>query len=116
MPLLIGSNMTESTLARLTNLELDTGIGRTGVLDRLRPVIGDSVETVFDEYARAFPDVTNEDLLLIIEDEMFFGLRTREYAQLKNAAAHASVYSYVLDWRSQAISGLLKSAHSLKFR
>lgn len=114
VPLLIGSNMTESTLARLTDLERDIGISREDVVDRLRPVLGDSVEFVFDAYARTWPDAVHEDLQLFIEAEMFCGLQTREYAQLKRATAQAPVYAYVLDWRSQAIDGLLKSAHSLE--
>ncbi|MBV8594171.1 MAG: carboxylesterase/lipase family protein [Caulobacteraceae bacterium] len=110
IPLLIGSNQTETTLHHLDGLPSDDH----GVKEKLRPVLGARTDAVVDGYRRVWRDLSPGDLLLYIDADK--GMRTGSIrlAESKLAVARSPVFMYLLAWRSNELDGRLKAVHGLE--
>jgi para-nitrobenzyl esterase len=101
VPLIIGTNRDE---ARFMLMMLGPeGAGRLPPLsdedlpERLRVGCDSGVEGLVAHYRRAYPDLSNHDLLLRIESEQF-RIRSLRLAEAKAAGGNAPVFVYLFGW------------------
>ena len=115
VPLIIGSNQTESTLlGHLTELPAIAALDESGVRARLQLILGDNTVKIVDAYRRVWPKASPGDLLLYIEADRMMRIGSIELAEHKLAGSTAPVFMYLFSWRGSALNGLLKSAHGLE--
>lgn len=115
VPLMIGSNQTESTLlGHLTGLPVIAALDEPGVRARLQPVLGDNTVKIIDAYRRAWPKASPGDLLLYIEADRMMRIGSIQLAEHKLSGSTAPVFMYLFSWRGRALNGLLKAAHGLE--
>src|SRR4030095_8596892 len=81
VPLLIGSNQTESTLlGHLTDLAGIAPLGESGIRSRLMPILGDHTARIVDGYRRTWPNASPGDLLLYIEADRMMRIGSLQFA------------------------------------
>jgi para-nitrobenzyl esterase len=115
VPLLIGSNQTESTLlGHLTALPAIAALDEAGVRARLQPLIGNDTVKIVDGYRRVWPQASPGDLLLYIEADRMMRMGSIRLAERKLTGGTAQVFMYLFSWQGTALNGLFKSAHGLE--
>jgi para-nitrobenzyl esterase len=115
VPLLIGSNQTESTLlGHLTELGRIAALDESGVKSRLMPILGDHTARIVEGYRRSWPNAAPGDLLLYIEADRMMRIGSIQLAERKLAGSTAPVFMYLFSWQGTALDGLFKSAHGLE--
>ena len=116
IPFMAGNSATETTheLARDRRnffLEEDEVHRR---LVRYLQVDAADVKRIMEAYRAASPNASPSDLLVAITTDYQYLRNTRREAALQAAAGRAPVYSYIFDWRSPGMDGLLKSFHGME--
>jgi para-nitrobenzyl esterase len=115
VPLLIGSNQTESTLlGHLTDLRGIAALDESGMRTRLMPILRDHTSRMLEGYRRAWPNASPGDLLLYIEADRMMRIGSIRLAERKLAGSTAPVFMYLFSWQGTALDGLFKSAHGLE--
>jgi para-nitrobenzyl esterase len=115
IPLLIGTNQTESTLlAHLNELPALAALDDAGLHGRLAPLLGTRAEPILAAYRRAWPKAAAGDLLLLIEADHLMRMPSIELAEHKLAGSSAPVFMYLLTWRTGALGGQFKTPHGLE--
>jgi para-nitrobenzyl esterase len=115
VPLLIGTNQTESTLlGHLTELSRIAALDESGLTSRLQPSLGDHTARIVDGYRRTWPKASPGDLLLYIEADRMMRIGSIQLAERKLAGSKAPVFMYLFSWEGPALDGLFKSAHGLE--
>jgi para-nitrobenzyl esterase len=115
VPLLIGSNQTETTLLdHLVELAVVNALDWAGVRARLLPSLAGNTDRVIATYRRNFPKASPPDVLLYIEADQLMREDSIRLAERKFAGSSAPVYMYLFTWRTDAIDGLLKACHGLE--
>ena len=115
VPLLIGSNQTESTLlGHLTALPAIAALDEPGMLRRLQSVLGSHTAKIVDGYRRVWPKASAGDVLLYIEADRMMRMGSIELAERKLAGSAAPVFMYLFRWEGPALNGWFKSAHGLE--
>jgi len=115
VPLLIGSNQTESTLlGHLTDLRSIAALDESGIRSRLTPILKDNTARIVEGYRRAWPNASAGDLLLYIEADRMMRIGSIQLAERKLAGSTAPVFMYLFSWQGTALDGLFKSAHGLE--
>jgi para-nitrobenzyl esterase len=112
VPLIIGTNKDEAALFLVREPNAGT-LTHEGLIQRLRPVLGERTEEIVRVYRRERPDASPWDLLVGIssEDRRLLSI---DLAEQKAAGGPAPVYMYLFTWESDAAGGLMKAAHSLE--
>ena len=115
VPLLIGSNQTESTLlGHLTGLPAIAALDEEAVRARLQPTLGDHTGKIVEGYRRVWPNASPGDRLLYIEADRMMRMGSIQLAERKLAGSTAPVFMYLFSWQGTALDGLFKSAHGLE--
>jgi para-nitrobenzyl esterase len=115
VPLLIGTNQTETTLlTHLTELAVVDALDWAGVRERLLPALQGNTDRVIETYKRIWPTTKPGDVLLYIEADQLMRMNSIRLAERKLAGSSAPVFMYLFTWRGNAVNGLLKSAHGLE--
>jgi para-nitrobenzyl esterase len=115
VPLIIGSNQTESTLlGHLTELPAVAALDDAGLHTRLTPLLKDKADKVIAGYRRAWPKASPGDLLLLIEADHLMRINSIRLAERKLAGSTAPVFMYLFDWSGNGLGGRFKSAHGLE--
>jgi para-nitrobenzyl esterase len=114
VPLLIGSNRTESTLFEIADLPKIAAFDEAGMRARLAPALGANSDKIVNAYRRVWPKATPGELVLYIEADRVMRVHAIRFAERKMANSTTPVFMYLFNWRGNAISGLLKSCHGLE--
>jgi para-nitrobenzyl esterase len=110
--LLIGSNSEESSLyvAPLPGLAQTTESDLRAAADRFRR----DPDRLLTAYRLRRPHATRPELLVAILSDGMFGWGTRRFADAHADLQRGSTYVYEYDWRSNALGGVLGSAHLME--
>ena len=106
VPLVIGTNEHEARFMTFMAPGLAGGgpeISDGELVERLRDGCDHGVEGLVAHYRRAHPDLSNFDLLLLIESEQF-RIRSLRLAEPKVAGGRAPVYSYLFRRTASAVA------------
>ena len=115
VPLLVGSNQTESTLlGHLTGLPAIAALDEGAMRAQLQPLLRDNTARIVEGYRRAWPKASPGDLLLYIEADRMMRMGSIQLAERKLAGSSAPVFMYLFSWQGAALDGLFKSAHGLE--
>lgn len=114
IPLLIGSNQTETTQFRMHDLAAEANMDEATLVELLRSRLGEDTNRIVNAYKTSWPKAKPSEILLNIEADMMFRINAIRFAERKLTGATAPVYMYIFDWRGNAIHGLLRAAHGLE--
>ncbi len=106
VPLIIGTNEHEARFMTFMAPELAGGgppIDDAELIERLAGGCDHGVEGLVAHYRRAFPELSNVDLLLLVESEQF-RIRSLRLAEPKVTGGRAPVYSYLFRRTSAAVA------------
>jgi para-nitrobenzyl esterase len=112
VPLLIGCNRDETA----TFLAWDSKarvLTEQELFERLKPMLGDRLESVLGVYRKTRPEASPWDLLIAITSEQL-RIPTVRLAELKSADKSAPVYMYLFTWESNVKDYLFKAGHALE--
>ncbi|HKV04340.1 MAG TPA: carboxylesterase/lipase family protein [Candidatus Acidoferrales bacterium] len=113
VPLLVGSNETETTffmggddaLFSLDEAELRT---------RLKPITGEATEEVIAVYRKARPNATPSDLFFVITSDQRIRMGAITQAERKSALGRAPAYAYFFAWKAPIDGGKWRTPHTLE--
>ncbi len=108
---LTGTNRHEMTLFRVADTSLGS-LGEDGVRERLRRVVGEQADAIFETYRKIRPDASSQELWLDLATDVVF--RIPAIRLLEAQATHAPVWSYLFTWETPVFGGMLKSTHALE--
>jgi para-nitrobenzyl esterase len=115
VPLLIGTNQTETTLlAHWPELEAIDSLDQAGMHARLAPILGENASKIIEVYQRIWPKASPGDLLLYIEADKLMRVNAVDLAEAKLQRSRTPTYMYLFAWRTAAVNGFLKAAHGLE--
>jgi para-nitrobenzyl esterase len=115
IPLMIGSNQTESTLlGHLTELPAIDALDESGMRARLQQLLGNSAARIVEAYRHVWPKASPGDLLLYIEADRMMRMGSIQLAEQKLKGGGAPVFMYLFSWKGNALDGRLKAAHGLE--
>ena len=115
VPLLIGTNQTESTLlGHLTELPAIAALDDAGMHARLAPLLKADTDPIIAAYRKAWPKATPGDILLLIEADRIMRIPSIHLAEHKLAGSTAPVFMYLLTWKTGALGGLFKTPHGME--
>lgn len=112
IPIIIGTNRHENS----TFLTLDPKrkkLTEPELQERLRPILGDKVDSVIATYKKTRPEATPWDLFVALTSE---GTRRASIAlaERKAAASPDPVYMYLLTWETDYLGDLFRACHILE--
>ncbi|MDF0542783.1 carboxylesterase/lipase family protein [Sphingobium sp. H39-3-25] len=111
---LIAGNMATETTAELahdrSNFALPEAEVRRRLIRYLQVAEAES-DRVMAAYKALRPSASPSDLLVAITTDYQYLRNTRRMAELQAKAGAAAVYTYIFDWRTPVMDGLLKSPH-----
>jgi para-nitrobenzyl esterase len=111
VPVIIGNNRTEMTLfADPAAFSLD----EAGMKTRVKGMLGEHTDEVIQVYRRANPQATPSDLFFLIWTDDPTTIYSNNIAERRAALGKAPTYRYRFDWETPALSGRLKSPHTLE--
>ncbi len=116
IPFMAGNTASETRLKmasdpRNFSLEPDEVQRRTARFLQIDPV---EAGRIMEAYRDADPRASVSDLLGAISTDYAYIRNTRRAALLQAAAGRAPVYTYLFNWRTPALEGLLQSPHSVE--
>ncbi len=110
--LLIGTNRDELALF-LARDPRRRRLEESELRKRLKPLLGDRMESILGVYKRTRPDATPWDLLIgIVSEDRRIGCI--KLVERKLAVGTAPVYMYLFTYQSDFLGGLLKAGHALE--
>lgn len=111
---MIAGNMATETTAELahdkTNFTLDAKEVQRR-LTRYLQVDSGTTQTILSAYRDGMKGASPSDLLVAITTDYQYLRNTRRMASLQARSGKAPVYSYIFNWRTPVMDGLLKSPH-----
>ncbi len=116
VPLMIGTNRTETTLFSLAD-EAAFNLDDAGLMARMTESLGRrNAEAAVRTYKTVYPTATPSDLYFLMGTDRSSGFRrgATQIAELKAAAGGAPVHLYELLWATPAMGGRLRSPHGLE--
>ena len=116
VPLLIGTNLTETTLFSLGD-EAAFHLDDAGLLARMTATLGQrNGEAAVRLYRGVYPEASPSDLYFIMGADRSSGFRRGaiQIAELKAAQGGAPVHLYQLLWKTPVMDGRLRSPHGLE--
>lgn len=114
IPLIIGSNMTETTLFAQGDL-LAFDLDAEGLKGRLVAMMGTTTgNAALDLYKSLYPSDTPADLYFKITTDRGAGLASTRVADLKAAQGRAPVFLYEFHFTTPVMDGRLRSPHGLE--
>jgi para-nitrobenzyl esterase len=114
VPLLIGTCLTEGTMLHDPVLEQIFALDEVRLVARMSKVFGEKADRLYKQYRQQWPEVTAGELFLLIEAGSGFRRSAIEFADAKQGSGPASVFMYVLEWRSKARNGMVMASHGLE--
>jgi para-nitrobenzyl esterase len=116
VPLIVGSNLTETTLFSLGD-EAAFRLDHSGLLARMSAALGQrNGEAAVRLYRHVYPAASPSDLYFIMGSDRsaFFRRGAIQIGELRAAQGHAPTYLYELLWKTPAMNGQLRSPHGLE--
>ena len=116
IPLLIGSNMTETTLFAMLGDPQAFALDDAALAQRLKDSLGvATAPAALALYRRLHPQASPSDLFFLISSDRSSGFRRGaiQIAEAKAAQGQAPVYLYELLWKTPAWDGKLRTPHGL---
>ncbi len=116
VPLMIGTNLTETTLFTLGDqaaFQLDDA----GLQARMTAMLGQrNGEAAVKTYRAAWPKASPSDLYFLMTTDRSSGFRrgATQIAELKAAEGRAGVHLYQMLWKTPVMDGMLRSPHGLE--
>src|SRR5439155_12351640 len=104
VPMLIGSNETETTFF-LASDEALFSLDEAGLRARLLPIVHDAADNLIGVYRKARPHASPSDLFFWITSEQRIRLGAITQAERKSALGKAPAYMYFLTWKAPADGG-----------
>ena len=119
MPLIIGTNLHETTLflwladEAFRSNPVGWSPDNRALIERLRGSCGDRVDDLVAAYRKIKPGASNGDLYVAISsDNMRVG--SIRFAEARSATGRAPVYMYLFTWESPFGGGGLRAAHGFE--
>lgn len=113
IPLMIGTNKDEMTLFFGLAPWLE-GLDEAAARERVRMMVGEPGEDIFEAYRRARPADAPRDLVLAVATDQSMRIPSLIMADRKVAQHAAPVYVYLFEWETPVLGGRLKSPHALE--
>ncbi len=116
IPVIVGSNLTEETMLRVTTgrLEEIMGIDEAGLEAVLIKAFKGKAKDILRTYKDKWPKATPGEIFFLIESDAGFRRSAVAFSELKAQGAEAPVYMYLLEWKSGAMNGMIQAAHGLE--
>jgi para-nitrobenzyl esterase len=111
IPLLIGSNETEMTVAAKP---ADFAFSADGLRARMAPQLGDRLDAVLAVYRAGRPSATPSELYHFMTADLRTTRPTHLQAERQSVQNHAPVYLYRMAWRTPVDGGKLMSPHGIE--
>jgi len=112
VPLIVGSNRTETTVFSMGD-PASFSLDEAGLSSRIVALLGQQAEAVLQTYRRVNPKATPSDLFFLIGSDHRYTGPAMKTAERRAALGKAPVYSYFFTWETPIENGKLKSPHSL---
>jgi para-nitrobenzyl esterase len=113
VPMLIGSNETETTFFLGTDDKLFS-MDEADLRMRLKAITGDATEHILDVYRKARPKATPSDLFFVITSDLRIRRGALLQAERKIALGGAPVYMYFFAWKAPIDGGKWRSPHTIE--
>lgn len=113
VPLLIGSNRQELSLAFTQDRKFDT-VDEAMLKSEARARVGDSAAELINIYRDGYPQASQRDLMLLLTADFSHRMDSITIAERKAAMKKAAVYMYRFDWEPPVLDGFIKAAHTFE--
>jgi para-nitrobenzyl esterase len=113
VPMLIGSNETETTFFQAGDQKLFS-LDEGELKARLKPIAGDGTDDLIAVYKKRRPAATPSDLYFLITSDQRIRMGAITQAERKAALGKAPPYLYLFTWKAPIDGGKWRSPHTLE--
>jgi para-nitrobenzyl esterase len=114
VPMLIGSNETETTFFLGRGDEKLFSLDEAGLRAALEPIFHNATENLISTYRKARPSASPSDLFFVITSDQRIRLGAVTQAERKAALGKAPAYMYFLTWKAPVDGGKWRTPHTLE--
>jgi para-nitrobenzyl esterase len=113
VPMLIGSNETETTFFMGSDEKLFS-LDEAGLRARLQPTFHDATENLISIYRKTRPNASPSDLFFVMTSDQRIRLGAITQAERKSALGKAPAYMYFMTWKAPIEGGKWRTPHTLE--
>jgi len=112
VPMLIGSNQTETTFFNGADEKLFS-LDEAGLRENLQPMLRDKTDEIIAVYRKSRPHASPSDLYFLISSDQRIRLAAITQAERKSALGKAPAYMYFFTWKAPIDDGKWRTPHTL---
>jgi para-nitrobenzyl esterase len=115
IPLIIGSNRTETTYINAIDRE-GFSLGEDGLQLRVKAMFdhGDDARAIVASYRKSYPDASPSELYYLVSTDQWLTTASRKIAERKASAGHAPAFLYRFDWCTPVDGGKWRAPHTIE--